>query len=236
MDYIRRHCAMFHSNYPRRPGTGHHYVFDGKVHVRVAALLIITVRVFLTIVFALHYLTSNEYGYKRLDATYEIVEFLTVTMLVIGFVRKESIWMWPFMAVEFTWVIVVIIMATIGLVGLIFPPSTTQSIVFVPSLRLALLAYLFAILSSIEIYVMLACNRYFDDEKTYRQAPTARPIIRNQARPSSSNASVPGPNTDHTSFQNPNFIPDNAVSLDMDDLDEDENSWHRADARAGVIA
>jgi len=234
----------------------HHFVCCGKLHVKFATMIFIIIRI-LTIIGLFMYTISNGYYINYwLDMLYEVAEFLSLLCLIVGYLKEKSKWMLPYMAVEFTWLLIALIIYVVSVSALLYPErfyywltdtyaSTSES----PKSRAFWTAFrtlVFSIFLAAELSVLLACTRYFDDEKERAKENRERPIIINvndeprndtmvfmdDVANSEENGQTANTNSEESNrgFPNPNF------TLEHDSEDEiDENDWHRKGKKTNVL-
>ncbi|KAE9550068.1 hypothetical protein FO519_006717 [Halicephalobus sp. NKZ332] len=220
-------------------------------------MIIIILRIVVT--FALFgYMTVGGYYINYwLDVVYEAVEFISVICLVVGYLKEESKWMILYMAVEFTWLVISLIIYIVSVSALFYPqnfynwlisPKTSASSdVKSNAFEIAVGNLVYSLLLATEITILLACSRYFDDEKERIKETRERPIILNTNEETQNNTIVfmddvtnssltnetPTTNSSKGTVQglsNPNF------TLENDSEDElDENNWHRTGKRTNVL-
>uniref|UniRef100_A0AC34Q8H7 Uncharacterized protein n=2 Tax=Panagrolaimus sp. JU765 TaxID=591449 RepID=A0AC34Q8H7_9BILA len=210
----------------RRLNNTHHFVCCGTVHVKFATLIIIIIKLAVTGFLSLHLLSNGVVVNHWIDVIYDIAEFITIIALIYGFIKEKSRWMLPYMAVQFSWFVIALIMTAITML-------------------------LFSGGLGIELSILLACNRYFDDQRYRIHEIRNRPIIRNvdgqvehtvvdmdtvefknvleQAKNQTGNVET-NQNNSNNGFANPNF------SL-VDSEDEvDENNWHKKAKKSNILA
>lgn len=235
--------------------------------------MIIILRIIVTLFLFTYIAFEGYYINYWLDMVYEVVEFLSLICLIVGYLKEESKWMLPYMAVEvsnigqiiliclikifqFTWLLITLIIYIISLSALLYPkhfyswltdpddptPEGSKSSAFQTAIR----TLIYSLLLGIELSVLLACSRYFDDEKERLTGNRERPIILNVNDEPANNTvvlmdDVNDPQEDsktaksnsresNRGFPNPNF------TLDNDSEDEvDENDWHRKGKKTNVL-
>lgn len=114
--------------------------------------------------------------------------------------------------------------------------------------RTCIEAAIAAALCAFEISILLACNRYFDDEKARKKDLRERPIILNQDGPDGGaqhqNSAIidmePVLNTTTVSVnqqpQNRGFANPNFSLVDSDDENDHDHDWHSKDRKANILA
>uniref|UniRef100_A0A914Z3K6 MARVEL domain-containing protein n=1 Tax=Panagrolaimus superbus TaxID=310955 RepID=A0A914Z3K6_9BILA len=242
-----------------RPQNYHHYVCFGNAHVKFATFIIIVIRLCFTILSAYYFMTGHVFYRHTLDIIYDCIEVLVLIFLIIGYINEDSKWTWPYMAIEFTWLILVLIVYAISITAIIFPSRFSgwwtyqDKIVSDPSkirkyaFRTCVESAIAVTLCAFEISILLACNRYFDDEKARKKDLRERPIILNQdgSEGGSHQSAIidmePVLNTtvsvdqqqrqQNRGFANPNFS-----LVDSDDENDHDHDWHSKDKKANILA
>jgi hypothetical protein len=241
-----------------RPQNYHHYVCFGNAHVKFATFIIILFRLCLTLISGYYFLTGHYFYKYWIGILYDIIEMIALIFLIVGYINEESKWTWPYMAIEFTWLILVLLLYVISITAIISPeryskwwtyqgklvtdPDQIRKQAFGTCMETAIFAALFAF----EFRILLACNRYFDDEKARKKDLRERPIILNQ-NGTGGNEGIGDNNTvvdmepilnntttinnQNRGFANPNFS-----LVDSDDENDHDHDWHSKDKKANILA
>uniref|UniRef100_A0A914CXL3 Uncharacterized protein n=1 Tax=Acrobeloides nanus TaxID=290746 RepID=A0A914CXL3_9BILA len=138
----------------------------------------------------------HDFWYSQaVDAFFDVIEVLAIVLLVYAFFKEDSRYMWPYMAIEFTWLIFLLIFYSMAVTTVVWPSGPYSIIVTrshddefkketgkvrLEALKYALIMMVMALYAIWELRVLLACNRYFDDVKARKQEVQSRPIIISQ--------------------------------------------------------
>lgn len=242
---------------PRTTSHFNYYCCFGRVHVKTA-VIILTVLLCLALLFeTIFYLAGSSHSMLSPTGYYfmEIVEAISVIGMIAALKTGQSIFMWPFMLLQFVIVTGLLIVDLICLITVFFPSNPYRDIFEnervtdeIPNgvIRLRALASLlvYGIASCSWIWgltVTLACHRYFDDVNDAKALRMRRNRIANMdihVRGPIVRPSIPSPSqrtyelnmNAADSFANPNFAPE-----DSDEEGKGKNPFEQQQGSANIV-
>lgn len=242
---------------PQLTNKFNYYCCGGRVHVKTAVAIITALLCLALLLEIIFYLTESSHGALSPTGHYflEVIEAISVIGLIAALKTGQSIFMWPFMVLQFLIVTGLLIVDLICFITIFFPSNPYRDIFEnervtdeisngVIRLRAFMSLAVYGIASCSWIWgltVTLACHRYFDDlneAKALRKRRNRvanvdirvrRPIVRPPSQSTSQRTNEL--NTDGVdSFSNPNFVPE-----DSDEEGKDKNPFEQRPGSANNI-